>query len=341
MPSALPTISDVAQRAGVGIATVSRVLNGGQVRPQTRTRVLAAIEELGYRPADNARSLARGRRETLGVIVPFFTHPSAVQRLRGVLEVMGDDPIQVVAFNVATVEQRDRQLNQLRMLERTAGVIIVNLWPSDDDVAALHRAGIAAVLLDAEHPDLTRITVDDVHGGELATDHLLSLGHTRIAFIGDEWPAGYGFRSSDRRHQGYERALHRAGVAVRAEYLRQGPHGRDTAHRLTRELLARPEPPTAIFAASDTQALGVLEAVAAAGLRVPQDVSVIGFDDLEIAPYVGLTTIRQPLEHSGRRATELLMRSLRTGHDPIEERLPLELIVRHTTQRLRAGSIGR
>ena len=332
MPAGTPTITDVAQRAGVGIATVSRVINGGsQVRPQTRARVLAAIDELDYRPADNARSLARGRREALGVIVPFFTHPSAVERLRGVLEVMGDDPIQVVAFNVATVEHRDRQLKQLRMLDQTAGVIIVSLSPSDEDAAALDRAGIAVVLLDAEHPNLTRIVIDDVHGGELATQHLLDLGHERVAFVGDDWTPAYGFRSSARRHEGYERALRRGGVEVRNSYYRKGPHGRVTAHRLTRELLDLPQPPTAIFAASDTQALGVLEAVGAAGLSVPHDVSVIGFDDLETAAYVGLTTVRQPLQQSGRRATELLLSSLHSKPEPIEERLPLELVVRSTT----------
>ena len=317
----------------VGIATVSRVLNGsGSVSAPTRARVLAAIEQLGYRPAENARSLARGHRDALGVVVPGVTLPSAVERLRGVLEAMGGDPIQVVAFNVTSHEQRDRQLRRLRMVDQTAGLIIISLFPTDEDVAALQRAGVAVVLLDAEHPAATRVVVDDVHGGELAAEHLLSLGHERIAFVGDDWPHGFEFRAAGRRYAGYESALRRAGVTIRREYYRRGPYTRATAQRLTGELLALPEPPTAIFAASDTQALGVIEAVTRSGLAVPGDVSVVGFDDLEIAAYVGLTTVRQPLYESGRKATQLMVDLIGRRQQPgIEELLPLELVVRTTT----------
>jgi LacI family transcriptional regulator len=326
-------ISDVAAHASVGVGTVSRVLNSsGNVAPATRTKVLAAIEELGYRPDENARSLARGRRGAVAVVIPFFTHPSAVERLRGVLEVMGDDPIQVVAFNVATPEQRVRQLTELRMLDQTDGLLIFSLSPQEEEVAALRRAGITVVLVDCAHPRMTRVVVDDVHGGALATQHLVDLGHRRIAFVGDSWPPGYGFRSSARRQEGYARALAAAGLAAPDAYVRTGRYGRVTAHRLTRELLALPEPPTAIFAASDSQALGVLEAVHDAGLSVPGDLSVVGFDDLDVAAYVGLTTVRQPLHQSGRRGIQLLLAALHHGSgSPVEERLPLELVVRHTT----------
>ena len=323
----------MAARAAVGVGTVSRVLNGSaHVSTKTRAKVLVAIEELGYRPDQNARSLARGRRGAVGVVVPFFTHPSAVERLRGVLEVMGEDPIQVVAFNVATLEQRRRQLTQLRMLDQTDGVLIMSLSPQPEDAEALRRSGIRVVLVDAEHPDMSRVVIDDVHGGWLATQHLVTLGHRQIAFVGDDWPPGYGFTAAACRHQGYLNALDEAGLSAPEAYYRKGPYGRVTAHRLTRELLALPEPPTAIFAASDTQAFGVLEALTGAGLTVPGDVSVVGFDDLEVAAYVGLTTVRQPLQLSGQRGIQLLLASLRHGPGPpVEERLPLELIVRNTT----------
>ena len=138
--------------------------------------------------------------------------------------------------------------------------------------------------------------------------------------------------SSDRRRDGYRRALQEAGIPVRRELERDGPHGRLVAHRLTRELLALEEPPTAIFAASDTQALGVLEAARAEGFDVPEDLSVVGFDDLEVAAYVGLTTVHQPLEESGRRAVERLVAALRDDDgQPQEERFELRLEVRRTT----------
>jgi DNA-binding LacI/PurR family transcriptional regulator len=167
----------------------------------------------------------------------------------------------------------------------------------------------------------------------LATRHLLELGHERIAFVGDRTDRSFGFVSSDRRREGYLRALEEAGLEVDADLQREGPHDRHVAHRLTRELLSLAEPPTAIFAASDTQALGVLEAARFEGFDVPGDLSVVGFDDIEVAPYVGLTTVHQPLEESGRRGVERLVAAL--GGDaeglPLDERLELSLEVRSTT----------
>jgi LacI family transcriptional regulator len=166
----------------------------------------------------------------------------------------------------------------------------------------------------------------------LATRHLIELGHERIAFLGDRPDAGLGFVSSDRRRDGYRRALREAGIPVRRELQREGPHGRLVAHRLTRELLSLDEPPTAVFAASDTQALGVLEAAQVEGFAVPDDLSVVGFDDVEVAPYVGLTTVHQPLEESGRRGLQRLVGALDSEDTlPHEERLDLELMVRRTT----------
>ena len=157
------------------------------------------------------------------------------------------------------------------------------------------------------HPRLPRVVVDDVHGGALATRHLLELGHERIAFVGDTNDPRYGFVSSHRRREGYREALEAAGYPRPARAGAVRPHGRQVAHRLTTELLSLPEPPTAIFAASDIQALGVLEAAGYEGIAVPDELSVIGFDDLEVAPYLGLTTVRQPLYESGRRGLERLL----------------------------------
>jgi DNA-binding LacI/PurR family transcriptional regulator len=175
--------------------------------------------------------------------------------------------------------------------------------------------------------------VDDVEGGDLATRYLLELGHRRIAFMGDKPSDQFRFDSSRDRTIGYERALARAGLAVRPEYVPEGTQSRHVARSIAEELLQLPEPPTAVFAASDTQALGVLEAARALGVGVPDELSVIGFDDIEIASYVGLTTIRQPLFESGRRGAELLLRALagEPGSARVET-LPLELIVRGTTR---------
>jgi LacI family transcriptional regulator len=327
-----PTIADVAARAGVGVGTVSRVLNEGQVSEPTRARVLAAMSDLAYRPYAAARALASGATATVGMVIPCFTDPSAVERLRGVLDAMRTTSYELVLCNVADPAERDEYLGRRAPLDRVDGLLIVSLAPRDGEVEAFARAGVPVVLLDAHHPRLPRIVTDDVHGGLLATRHLVELGHERIAFIGDTYDPGFGFVASTQRFAGYRQALAEAGLPVTRALHREGSHGRSTAHRLTRELLSLRRPPTAIFAASDTQALGVLEAAAVEGFAVPDDVSVVGFDDLEIAPYVGLTTVRQPLEESGRRGVERIMAVLRGDDDgPLEQRLELTLKVRRTT----------
>ena len=326
------TIADVADRAGVGVSTVSRVLNDGQVSAPARARVLNAIGELDYRPRASARALVSGSTGTVGMVIPFFTHASAIERVRGVLAALDEASYDLIVCNVADPDQRDDFLGRRAPLDRTDGLLVVSLSPRDDEADAFVRAGTPLVLLDAEHPRLRRLTTDDVHGGMLATQHLLELGHERIAFVGDTSDPRFGFVTSARRAEGYRRALKAAGVQVWPELQRGGPHGREVAHRLTRELLSLPRPPTAIFAASDTQAIGVLEAAGFEGFAVPGDLSVVGFDDLEVAPYVGLTTVRQPLEESGRRAVQRLVAAMRGDDEgPLEERLELVLKVRRTT----------
>ena len=330
------TIADVAARAGVGASTVSRVLNDGQVSVPARERVLAAIDELAYRPQASARALASGSTGTVGLVIPFFTHPSAVERVRGVLAAMSEAPFELVVCDVAEPAQRDEYLGRRAPLDRSDGLLIVSLAPREDEADALLAARAPVVLVDAQHPRMPRVVIDDVRGGEMATRHLLELGHERIAFVGDASDPRYGFVSSSLRLDGYRRAMDAAGVRLRPELQRTGPHGRGVAHRLTSELLSLPEPPTAIFAASDTQALGVLEAAGYEGVAVPGDLSVVGFDDLEVAAYVGLTTVAQPLYESGRRGLERLL-ALIAGEDPgpLEERLELRLEVRRTTAQRR------
>ena len=325
------TIADVATQAGVGASTVSRVLNGGQVSGRARAQVLAAMHDLGYRPSATARSLVTGSTQTLALVIPFFTHPSAVERMRGVLAAIDQTEYELVVCNVATPEQRDEYLGRRAPLDRADGLLVVSLAPRDDEVERFLRAEAPVVLLDTYHPRLPCLRTDDVAGGMLATRHLIELGHERVAFLGDRPERGLGFVSSERRRDGYRRALRDAGIPLRPELERHGPHGRLVAHRLTRELLSLPEPPTAIFAASDTQALGVLEAAGVEGFRVPEDLSVVGFDDLEVAAYVGLTTVRQPLEESGRWAVERLLALLGDADtEPREDRLELSLAVRRT-----------
>lgn len=328
------TIADVAAKAGVGAGTVSRVINGSpRVSPATRAKVLAAIEVLDYRPSPLARGLSRGRSQTFGVVVPFFTHASAVERLRGVVDALHGSPYDLVLFNVEEPAHRDEHLASLTRRDRADGLLIVSLPLPEDALRRLVVAGIPIVLLDTRAEEVAAVVTDDVQGGRLATWHLLTLGHERIAFVGEEPENPLGFRSTRDRERGFVETMEAAGVEIRAGYIRHGPHVRTVARLLTEELLARPDPPTAVFAASDVQALGVMEAARAAGLRVPEELSVVGFDDVEVSGYVGLTTVRQPLYESGLKAATLLLETLadEAGSTPHTLELELELIVRSTS----------
>jgi LacI family transcriptional regulator len=332
----LATISEVARHAGVGVATVSRVLNGSPaVREETRQRVLEAIAALGYAPNPAARALSTGRTQSVGVVAPFFTRPSVMERLRGVAHVLAGAGYRLVLFDV---ERPGQDSELFRTLPGGLdGLLSISLCPPDADLDRFAAAAIPVVLVDHPHEHLPAVHTDDVAGGRLATELLLALGHRRIAFLGDFEHNYHGFTSSARRRAGYERALTAAGLDVDPELVYRAAHGREPAAALTREMMDLTEPPTAIFAASDTQALGVLEAAQRLGAVVPDHLSVVGYDDIELARYAGLTTVAQPLEMSGACGAELLLAALE-GAAVGGRRLPVELVVRATTAECGGGA---
>lgn len=334
-----PTIYDVARTAGVGIGTVSRVLNSStQVSAETQEKVLNAIRVLGYRPSKVARQLSTGiKHRNIGAIMPFITHPSFVERLRGMQLALNhqDNDFNLVLYNVSEPDRHHEQLQAIVEQAAVDGLIITTLKVLDEERDLLAQAGIPFVMLsDVWGEELNRISPDNVHGGYLATQHLLELGHRRIAYVGDELTNAYGLPTSDLRYRGYLAALQEYQAPNLSEYICLGTHGEEAARKHTERLLALSEIPTAIFAMSDTQAVGCMLAIREAGLRVPEDISVIGFDDVQLAHYVGLTTVRQHLEQSGYLGMQLLLDMLITPENVVPRRLPpLELIVRGTTQR--------
>ncbi len=329
-----PTIRDVARHAGVSAATVSRVLNDSPlVMEPTRERVQASVDELGYRLNATARNLSIGRAMAIGVVVPFFTAPSVIERLRGVVERLGRGErreYDLMLFDVEAPEPRPFQ--HLVARDRVAGLLIISLTISDEEVAALARDELPAVLVDATHPALPRVVIDNFRGGELAAEHLLARGHRRIGFVGDHPDNSYGFTSSTDRRRGFRSVLERAGARLEAAHVRLGPHGRESAEELGHQLLTLAEPPSAIFAASDLQAIGVLKAAERLGVSVPRDLAVIGFDDVDLAEIVGLTTIRQPLREGGALAADLLLAAIENGPGaPVETIQALTVVERRTT----------
>jgi len=335
------TIADVAAASGAGVGTVSRVINGAPgVRDATRDRVLAAIDQLGYRPSHLAAALSRGTPRTVAIVLPHLTRPSSVERLAGALAVLARYEYDTIVCNVDTPAQRDHVLATMVARHRADGVIVVSLPLRPAQLAAFRQAALPLAAVDVAARGVPHTIIDDVAGGRLATDHLLGLGHLRIGFIGDRAQravsTALGFTASARRLAGYRQALAAAGVPADDDLIRLGPHGPASAQALATELLTLRDPPSAIFAASDTQAMGVLAAADQAGALVPHELSVIGFDDIQSAALLGLSTVRQPLEDSGAQSAERLCALLR-GETVRPQRQVLELQVMHRASTARPG----
>jgi DNA-binding LacI/PurR family transcriptional regulator len=333
------TIADVAADAGVGVGTVSRVLNGSdQVRAATLCAVQDSIDRLGYRPSHAATALVRGTPRTVALVVAHMTRPSTVARVASALAVLAEAGYDTIVCNVDNPAERDRHLETLLPAHRADGVLAISLPLSREQLAQFGRAGVTLVSIDAVIPGVPRTIIDNVAGGRLAADHLIGLGHRRIGFVGDAAfarpPAGLGFTSSADRLRGYRQALAEAGLGFEARLIRRGPHDTATAADHAAELLKADNPPTAIFAASDTQAIGVLAAAERLGVEVPGQLSVIGFDDIESAAFLGLSTVRQPLALSGAEGAQRLCALLRGERLPARRsELPLELVARGSTAR--------
>jgi len=330
MPDA--TIYDVAERAGVSISTVSRVLNAPvQVNEATRARVLSAIEELGFVPRAEATARARRGAGRIGVLTPFFTHASFFDRLRGVAAALAGSPYELIIYNVVASAQRDGYLTSLPVAHRVDGLIIMALPFDEMTTRRLLTHDLATVLVEVDHPAFSNITIDDTAGGRMAAEHFIRLGRRRCAFVGDADVPDYAIHTSDWRLESYRRTLADHGRSLPEAYIALAPHGMDPARLGAHRLFDLPEPPDAIFAPSDTQAMGVLKAARERGIAVPSELAVIGFDDVEMSDYIGLTTIRQQLKESGQIAVELLLARMQEPAGSIRQvAMPLTIVQRET-----------
>lgn len=327
------TIHDVAKKAGVGIGTVSRVLNdSGSVNKETRQRILAAIAELDYTPHDAARRLSSGKTFVIGAIIPFFTRPAAVERLRGVMSVIAQTNYDFNLFSIETATQRAEYLKTVPRRGRVDGLIIFSFPTTEAETNRILKANIPTVIIDSYNPQLSCIHVDNIDGGYQATNHLIDLGHTKIGYLGDPLIDPIGFNVSRDRYKGYLKALKEANITFNPNYHRQGEHSVEAGRQMALEILSQSDPPTAIFAFSDTIAMGVFEAARELKFFIPNDLSIIGFDDIEIARFAGLSTVRQQLFETGVMGAEILLNLLENpGSERTEILYPTQLVVRQTT----------
>ncbi|PXA73285.1 LacI family DNA-binding transcriptional regulator [Cryobacterium arcticum] len=332
-------IDEVARRAGVSTATVSRALSGnGHVSPATKLKVKAAALELGYVVSSNASSLASGRMKNIGVVVPFLNRWFFSSVVEGAQKALLHNGYDLTLYNLTGGgDERRSVFEHFLLRQRVDAVIAISLELTVNEVARLHALGKPLVGVGGPIMGVRTLTIDDGAVARLATEHLLALGHTRIAHIGGNKDYDLDFHLPTNRRGGYEAALEDAGIPVIEELFQPADFTIKGGYQAAKQLLGRAHNrPTAIFAASDEMAIGSILAARDLGLAVPRDVSVIGIDDHDLADFFGLSTIAQFPQGQGAQAVEILMDQLHPGqHDQaaLNTPMPFELIVRSSTAR--------
>lgn len=337
-PERMSTISDVAREAGVSVATVSRALRGlDRVSPTTREKVLQVARELDYVASPTATSLASGRTKVVGIASPFvdrwyFSHVmSALQRA------LRSEGYYVMLLDLDEGSTRTRlHLTQAMLWKRIDGIITINVPLTADELDIIDRLDLPHVTVGTVGTiagECPRVQIDDTEAARLATQHLLDLGHTRVAYVGALTPGAFDFATPTTRLDSVRATLDAAGLALPDDLVVVTEWTAGAAREAIRPLLAHADRPTAIVAGSDEIAFGITAAARDLGLAVPQSLSVVGIDDHELAEVWGLTTVRQDIVEQGRVAARLLLDALR--HDepptPVGHVGGLRLVVRQST----------
>ena len=326
------TLAEIAARAGVSIPTISRVLHHRPgVAPETRERVGQILKESGFVSGGGVEFLSGGSSGIIDIVVPGLD-PYCVEIMRGISDVLERTGRRLALSTTDNTVQREQQWLGKVLESSTDGAILILSHERTCNLAELQRRELPFVVLDHEggiEIDFPSVGATNWAGGRAATEYLLSLGHRRIAVIGGDAT----FRCSIDRIAGYRAALEEAGIPIYPEYIRPGTFMPQTGYEQTCALLDLPELPTAIFAGSDLQAMGIYSALRTRGLAIPDAMSVVGFDDIPLAAMVtpALTTIRQPLVEMGRVATTMLLRLI--AAEPLDHprvALATALIVRES-----------
>lgn len=330
------TIIDVAQEAGVSYATVSRVLNNDpHVKPETRERVIHSITRLGYTVNQQARMLAGGRAHVIGLLVPDLGTGYIGEIIRGIDEALAAAQYDLMLYTTHRRKTKESAYVTSLTQGMTDGVLLVLPRDPEEYLISLQQRHFPYVLID--HQGLgeveSAVGAANWQGGYEATKYLIELGHRRIGFITGTMDLG----CSRDRLDGYRAALRDGGLPIDPLLIQEGDYWQPSGFAATRSFLTLPQPPTAIFASNDVMAFGVMEAVRDRGWRIPEDVSIVGFDNIPQAEHVSpqLTTIEQPLADMGREATRMLLAMIQDPERPYQRvELPTRLIVRASTRRV-------
>ena len=331
----MSTIGDVARVAGVSVATVSRALRGlDKVSPETRARVRRVAAELEYVASPTAASLASGRTRVVGVVAPYLTRWFFATLVSGIEKSLRDRGHHVMLFDLED-ESFDRRmrLTHTMLSKRVDGIIVLNIALDGPERAVIERLGLPVVTVGTCVDAWPCVRVDDRAAMALATEHLIGLGHTQIGYVGADADSSAHLSTLQDRRRGFEDALARAGLPCPEGWLVESDWTATGAVHDVRPLLQGPGRPTAIVAASDEMAFGVMCAARRLGLDVPGDLSVVGIDDHVLSEVLDLTTVRQDVEAQGRLAGQVLLGQLMDGRLPSPQTSvqPVSLLVRNST----------
>lgn len=328
----MPTIKDVARHAGVSITTVSRILNNQPyVAEELRQRVLKSIDELGYRPSRVAQRLRATASSLVGVIFSDIANPFYIESLRGIEQVLSQHGMSVLIGNANSDPKREEAFIHLMQMEGVAGLIIAPTKEDSPVLAHTSDLGLPVVVIDRRmvNMQVDAVLADNFKGSWLAIQHLVQLGHQRIAVVSGPLH----LTSGRERYTGYLQAMSDVSLPVENSFTRFGDYRQASGYTLTRELLNLSDPPTALFVANNQMTIGALNAIHEAGWTIPDDIAVIGFDDLSWAISLNppLTTVAQPTFEIGLRAAELfLVRIADPNRPPRTIVLETRLIVRES-----------
>ncbi len=332
----MATIREVAKSAGVSYATVSHVLNNTRfVSQETRERVLAAMAQLNFRPNALARSLRQGKTHTIGLVLPDSANPFFAEISRSIEDEAFKKGYNVILCNTELDVQRELFYVDVLSKKQVDGIVFVAAGDQTDSLDFLRSQSMPVVMVDRDVPkvEVDAVLTDNQLGGYLATHHLIGLGHRRIACIAG--PSN--ITPSAERIIGYRKALEEAALPYDEKLILRGDYHAESGMQITHVLLKTEPRPTAIFALNDLMALGALRAAAEANCSVPNDLAIVGYDDLELSRFTNppLTTIAQPKKQIGAEAVSLLAERM-SGKSRLPSRLvlPPELIIRRSTQQI-------
>lgn len=331
----MSTIHDVAKLAGVSIATVSRVINSPEsVRAVTREKVLLAMSKCNYKYNALARGFVTKRSNTIGLIIPNINNPVFADSTLGVQEYADQKNLKVILGNSNYKYSQEENLVNVLRESQVDGLIITTTNIKSELLKTLVDEDFPFVLLfsTVKGGPFSAVGVDNYRGGYLATEHLVSLGHTRIGMVAGN------FSMTDRsfhRWHGYKRCLMDNKIAYDKKLVVQTDYSLSGGCESIKKLLNQPSPPTAVFCSNDYIALGAIKGARESGLTLPDELSIVGFDDMQTASYMvpPLTTIRQPAYDMGRRAAELLLQLIEKKSKPVQDMMTTSLIVRESTSK--------